>query len=258
MPTKPKTTRRRRKRRSILPRLLALLLCLCLGLLGGKIVLRRAVPALLHTRMPLGEGIPQELLELAERNPEAYDFVAQYPQLHDVHPAIDLSAEAQSGEIPHLLQWDTRWGYEPYGSGVIAVTGCGPTCLSMAALYLTGDPAVTPIAVAGYAEASGYYTSGYGTNWTLMSEGCAHFGLSAQELPFTESRMREELDAGRPIICAMGPGDFTTTGHYIVVTGWEEGGFTVHDPNGVLRSGETWTFEQLNGQVRNLWSFQQG
>lgn len=200
------------------------------------------------------DQIPEELLELAENNPETLDFVQQYPELHDSHPDIDLSGEARSDSVPLLLQWDTRWGYESYGSGMIAWTGCGPTCLSMAALYLTGNAAVTPLEVAHYAEESGYYVDGQGTSWTLISEGAAHFGLTAEELPLSEARMRQTLVDGGLVICAMGPGDFTTTGHYIVLTGCNDEGFTVNDPNSILRSGEVWDYETLSGQIRNLWA----
>ena len=58
----------------------------------------------------------------------------------------------------------------------------------------------------------------------------------------------------QPIICIMGPGDFTTTGHYIVLTGVQEGKFTVNDPNSRERSTQLWTYEQLEGQIRNIWS----
>ena len=39
---------------------------------------------------------PQALRELAEKNPEALDYVYQYPELHQQTPEIDLSAEAAS------------------------------------------------------------------------------------------------------------------------------------------------------------------
>lgn len=207
-----------------------------------------------NTVIENADEIPEELLELAENNPETLDFVQQYPELHSTHPDIDLSEEAQSGSVPLLLQWDTRWGYESYGSGMIAWTGCGPTCLSMAALYLTGNAAVTPLEVAHYAEENGYYAEGQGTAWTLMSEGSAHFGLSAEELPLSEARMRQTLVDGGVVICAMGPGDFTTTGHYIVLTGCNSEGFTVNDPNSILRSGQVWDYDTLSGQIRNLWA----
>ena len=46
------------------------------------------------------EVYPQDLQELAQKNPEALDYVYQYPQLRDQTPEIDLSAEAASGEMP--------------------------------------------------------------------------------------------------------------------------------------------------------------
>jgi predicted double-glycine peptidase len=52
----------------------------------------------------------------------------------------------------------------------------------------------------------------------------------------------------------MGPGDFTTTGHYIVLTGYEDGEFTVNDPNSIQRSGERWSYDRISGQIRNLWA----
>lgn len=201
------------------------------------------------------EEYPEDLRELAVKNAEAMDYVYQYPQLHDCPQDIDLSAEAEGEEVPLLLQWDARWGYLAYGSGLIGYTGCGPTCLSMVALYLTGDASATPAAIAAYAEAHGYYAAGSGTMWSLMSEGCAAFGLSSSELSLDENRMRSALDRGQPLICAMGPGDFTDGGHFIVITGCAEDGFTVNDPNSPRRSGKIWSFDKLRGQIKNIWAF---
>jgi hypothetical protein len=198
----------------------------------------------------------EDLLELAQKNSEALDYVYQYPQLKDVAQTIDLSAEAQSDQVPLLLQWDTRWGYQEYGSGLIGYTGCGPTCLSMVALYLTGNADYSPAYVADYAFNAGYYVSGSGTAWSLMSEGCSAFGLSARELALDEGIMVSALNAGKPIICSMGPGDFTDNGHFIVLTGYTGDAFTVNDPNSPQRSSQVWTFEQLKSQIRNLWAYE--
>ena len=201
------------------------------------------------------EQYPQALRELAEKNPEALDYVYQYPQLCAQTPEIDLSAEAASGQVPLLLQWDSRWGYRSYGSGLIGYTGCGPTCLSMVALFLTGNPAWDPATVANYAETQGYYVEGTGTAWDLMSDGCAHFGLAAEELPLDEGRMAAALEAGMPLICAMGPGDFTDYGHFIVVAGYDGTDFSIRDPNSPQRSAQGWSFDRLSGQIRNIWAF---
>lgn len=201
------------------------------------------------------EAYPQALRELVEKNPETIDYVYQYPQLHDETPKIDLRQEAASGQIPLLLQWDARWGYQSYGSGLIGYTGCGPTCLSMVALYLTGNPDYDPATIAKYAEQEGYYVSGSGTSWDLMDTGCQRFGLSSEQVIFEESQMVAELQEGKPLICVLGPGDFTDSGHFIVLTGYNGEGFTIHDPNSPQRSAQIWTFARLNGQVKNIWAF---
>ena len=51
----------------------------------------------------------------------------------------------------------------------------------------------------------------------------------------------------------MGLGDVTTTGPYIVLRGVVDGSFQVNDPNSVVNSGKLWTYEQIEGQIRNLW-----
>ncbi|MCD7838521.1 MAG: C39 family peptidase [Clostridiales bacterium] len=201
------------------------------------------------------DAIPERLLQLVINNIETIDFVAAYPTSHDQDVKIDLSEEAKSGEVPLLLQWDERWGYEEYGDGLLCYTGCGPTCLSMVALYLTGDADITPLAVANYADKAGYYTDGAGSTWTLMSEGCAHFGLTGTEMYVSESGMVEKLEEGCPMICAVGAGDFTASGHFIVIYGYSDGAFLVNDPNSLVRSEQTWSYETLSSQIKNIWYY---
>ena len=77
------------------------------------------------------EDYPQSLIDLYERNTEARQFVLDYKTKKDDNVAIDVSADVNAGEIPLFLQWDERWGYRSYGGDFLAVTGCGPTALSM-------------------------------------------------------------------------------------------------------------------------------
>ena len=194
---------------------------------------------------------PASLIELLERNPETEAFVLEYPNRDD--GAYDLSEYEDCDAVPLFLQWDQRWGYETYGSDMIAITGCGPTCLAMVGYYLTGDDWYTPENVAEYSEAHGYYVPGSGTSWTLISEGAVELGFDVTEIPLTEKRIRDNLEVHNPIILSMGPGDFTTDGHYIVLTGLEDGLFRVNDPNSVENSGKLWSYEEIKDQIRNLW-----
>lgn len=137
----------------------------------------------------------------------------------------------------------------------MALNGCGPTALSMVVCGLTGDGSVTPWTVARYADEAGYYVEGAGSKWELMSTGCQHFGLSARELPLDRSVMVRALEDGQPIVCSVGPGDFTTSGHFILLTGVEDGKFRVNDPNRRSNSEKLWDYDTLAPQIRNLWAY---
>ena len=193
---------------------------------------------------------PEDLIELLEINPETADFVLNYPFREEME--IDLSGYGRD-TVPLFLQWDPMWGYEPYGSGCIGQTGCGPTCLAMAGYYLTGDDSFNPKTMADFAGENHYYASGYGSSWTLISEGGEKLGLTVRELPLVKGKMVDAVESGHPVILALGKGDFTSSGHYIVLTGMEDGAFRANDPNSRVRSEKLWTYEELEGQIRNIW-----
>ena len=80
-------------------------------------------------------------------------------------------------------------------------------------------------------------------------------GISATELPLDEFTIRQQLEQGNPIICAMGPGDFTTQGHFLVLVGEnDDGTIKLHDPNSRKNSESSWALAQLMTQMQNLWA----
>ena len=179
-----------------------------------------------------------------------------YPKNKDREDEIDVSWEVKEGEIPLFLQWDERWGYQIYGDDFMAVTGCGPTCLSMVYCGLTGNADWNPLAVAKKADQKGYYVAGSGSSWSIMTDIAGELGLSASEISLSETSIRSELEAGHPIICIVGPGDFTNGGHFIVLTGVDDkGNFIIKDPNSKKNSSKAWDPERVMGQIRNLWSY---
>ena len=204
----------------------------------------------------VGGEIPRSLLELMERNPETEEFVMNYP--NRTEEKIDLREYDRSLGVPLMMQWDTRWGYLPYGSDMVAITGCGPVCLAMAGYYVTGDEKFSPDKMVEFSLKNGYYSKGNGSSWTLISEGGEKLGLDVTELPLVKQKILDHLKGGNPIICAMGPGDFTTAGHYIVLAGEEDGMIRVNDPNSRANSEKLWAFEEIESQFRNLWVIRKG
>lgn len=199
-------------------------------------------------------GCPKEIIKLLSKNPETVDFVADYPAKKGTAPA-DTIGKVKKGEIPLLIQWDERWGYSDYGTSTIAVSGCGPTCMAMVAAGLTGDESVTPAKVAAYSEQGGYVNESNDTAWLFMEEAAGHWGLVPTQVMAEESAIEEELSAGHPIICSVGPGDFTRNGHFLVLTGYEDGKLKIHDPFSKENSEKMWSYKKIKKQIQAIWSY---
>ena len=200
--------------------------------------------------------IPEALQVFAEKYPETAGFVSDYPAHYRDHPSKDVSGEVKKGVVPLFIQWDERWGYEDYGGNYLAVNGCGPTCLSMVVCGLTGETDANPYAVACYSEQQGYYTPGSGTSWSLMTQGAAHYGLDAERVTLSADAIADTLARGRVIIASMKPGDFTYTGHFIVLTGLDrDGRVRVNDSNSRLNSAKSWDAQVLVDQMKAAWSY---
>ena len=199
-------------------------------------------------------AIEQELAELLENNKEAKEFIKNYPnRTQYMKEKIELSEDFEVGKVPLFMQWDMRWGYEDYGESIIGLSGCGPTCLSMAYVYFTEDLTGHPAEMADFCEKKGYYTSS-GTSWELWTDGVKELGLSGKELALDEQVIKNALDEGSLIVCSMRPGDFTNSGHYILLWGYHQEGFQVHDPNRKSNSEKTWKYDELHRQIKNLWA----
>lgn len=118
-----------------------------------------------------------------------------------------------------------------------------------------GKTDLDPAAMARFSEENGFTVDGM-TAWALMTDGAAMLGLRSSELPASADAVRTELEAGRPVICSVRPGDFTTTGHFIVLAGLtDDGQVMVRDPNSAGNGDHPWNLNRVLGQCANLWSF---
>lgn len=202
------------------------------------------------------QGYPESVIELLDKNVETADFVEHYGEKKDIPSAETIGDDLTAGKIPNLYQYDERWGYAPYGTSIVAVSGCGPTCMAMVASGLTGDPSITPAKVAAYGTENYYVDENNDTYWAFMKEAGANWNLScydAQQL--AEEQVRDELTQGNPIICSMSPGDFTQNGHFIVLSGYEDGKVIVNDPFSKKNSSQGWAYADIVDQIRGMWVY---
>ena len=74
--------------------------------------------------------------------------------------------------MPYLYQTDPAWAAEPYAGGTVEENGCGPTCLAMVYVDLTGKKDLDPAGMSAFSVEGWHVDSGL-TSWTLMTDGAA-------------------------------------------------------------------------------------
>lgn len=193
-------------------------------------------------------------LEFYMKDNDRYEFVKAYPQryLYQDDPG-DLSESLES--VPRLLQWDLRWGYQPYGDSNVAIAGCAPTCLSMVLSYIKQDPSLTPVKIKNWADLGGYYVNGAGTAHSLLSDAGSEFNVNVEGVEVSQEAVSQALSEGKVLIFNMVPGTFTSVGHFIVVCGEQDGKLVVNDPNSIVRSEQTWDYADVLGETNAIWAY---
>lgn len=200
---------------------------------------------------------PTVLVDLLAREPDALRFVLEYPFREAAAGEIDLSGETNMLEVPSFVQWDQRWGYKPYGTGIMGTTGSGPTCLSMAAVYLLKNTDMTPAWIADYGINNGYVddTTDNGAWCSLMTDGAYNLGIDVVQITVEEDRIKRNLDVGNIALCQSNIGASGNEGHYFLITGYDETGFIVVDPYLPSNSSRTWTITELENTVQRIWVY---
>lgn len=146
-----------------------------------------------------------------------------------------------SVDVTYFCQSSDEWKDLPYGSDTIGPYGCGPTVMAIAVASLT-DTDTDPAAMAAWAVEHGYWARRTGSYHSIVLGTARSFGLIAE--PFTSREADSVLDAlsqGKMLIALMGPGHFTTGGHFILLRGvTPDGEVLIADPNSPENSVALW------------------
>lgn len=182
------------------------------------------------TRYYLGYLSPYEIAQIFWPDDTVTQemYVVSYEQFCDVYDIPEVIYEMADSRMNIPVYYQT-YNYKPFGGGTISSSGCGPTSLAMCLSYLTG----TTVSVNNVADWAGnrYYVQGQGQSWNLFPDAAAHWGCQARQAGSTQEVIAA-LEAGCPVIASMGPGHFTTAGHFIVLCGTTSDGYLiVNDPN---------------------------
>lgn len=159
--------------------------------------------------------------------------------------------------LPIHDYYQTNYRDVSYGNGTIASSGCGPTCIAMLTTYFTGT-VTTPVEVCRWCEAD-YYVPGAGTAWSVFPGAADHYGYGCINLGLDYTAVLEEIAKGNPVVVLVGPGTFTSEGHYMVIKGMTSSGeLILNDPNkrNVEKYGTNkFKAETVLGEAKNFWTF---
>ena len=139
------------------------------------------------------------------------------------------------------LQTDPRWKEKDYSAKgektTIGASGCGPTAMAMV-LATWADPAVNPVSECAWALAHGFKAPHQGTYYGYFAKAAARYGLACRQLNYTslygnsksdihaKAKAKAAVDAGNLVIACMGKGNWTSSGHYVLV--WKIEGDTIY------------------------------
>ena len=203
-----------------------------------------------------GEHYQQKMLELAAKDPEALDYVADFPNRYPASSGAAYSDTVARGSVPDLKQWDQRWGYVEYCGAALGSTGCCPTSLSMVYMALTGKTDKSPADMAALATADGYAVDGEGTIGEFLVDDAGKLGLACEEFSPSAASLVRYLKNGFVVIVNVGPGDFTDSGHFFVARGISsDGTIQINDPYSSVNTVKTWDANAIANQSIMMYAF---
>lgn len=156
------------------------------------------------------------------------------------------------GPMLYYSQGDARWRDYLYGgTDPLRRYGCGPVVAAMLVNALARP--VTPVEMADWCAANGFYAPQSGSYHSIIPDTMAAFGIPVQSV---EDRSFESasglLRSGHVLVALMGKGALTNGGHFIIITeALENGNVHIADPNSFENSAKEWDLRQILNELKH-------
>ncbi|MBQ6538943.1 MAG: C39 family peptidase [Bacilli bacterium] len=189
----------------------------------------------------------KEEIETLKKQIKSHLSTASGSKVKGANPQMTVAGHA----FVNYYQFDYN---NPYSQGTIATSGCGPTSAAMALTYITGKE-ITPVETAEFGN--GTYTCSQGTYWSYFGAVSEKYGVKCNQESVSSDNIKNGFKNGKPVIISMGPGHFTSAGHFIVLRGMDSNGkVIVADPNSKEKSNQTWDMDTIVAEGKQIWTFQ--
>lgn len=163
------------------------------------------------------------------------------------------------------LQTDKRWKALPYRvkgeTATIGGSGCGPTAAAMAIETLTGRT-FTPVDACKWSVDHGYKALNAGTYYGYFVPQFRAFGIDCKQLlgsslhnkpdHTVHDQVKRYLEEGYYAIALMGPGVWTSGGHYILLWDWDDK-VRINDPASTRAKRLNGDPETFKREVKQYW-----
>lgn len=200
------------------------------------------------SQIELASGTMKPALSLPEAAPDP----VEPPIVTDGQ--YSLSVESSIGILTYYNQSDSRWADYLYGGqDPLRKYGCGPTALAMIVSSFTNETLLPP-EMADWAAANHYWAPRGGTAHSFIPECASAFGLQANSFQdFTVEGVLNELISGHILVALMGPGHFTGSGHFIIITDyWTGTQVRIADPASLENTQTPWEVQTLLDELSHF------
>ena len=164
-------------------------------------------------------------------------------------------------------QNDSKWGGLSYAvdgeKSTIKSAGCGPTSLADVLATIV-SPYIDPVTLAAWARYHNYKVKNSGTSYSFFEPCAKAYGVKVSRLNTSNvysipwngvhDKALAELQKGNWLIACMGKGNWTSSGHYVVAYGYENGYVYINDPASTKASRAKNTWELFKSQVKYYWA----
>ena len=152
--------------------------------------------------------------------------------------------DTSMGPMYYYNQGDTRWSSYLYGAAAMLISS-----------FTNGGEAITPVTIADWSAANGYYAPQSGSYHSLIPAVLTAYGFHVESVTdHSPQNAASLLSSGHILVALMGKGSLTQNGHFVLITKLlPDGNVSIADPNSFDNSTCEWELPFLMEELKKVY-----